>query len=83
MLAAGKPHASQRQSQRPPQRPLTDTLTRRYKDEKGHEREEAVALEGYSRREVREEYTLWTPSVRLDPQCAWVDRDLHSGLELF
>ena len=55
MLAAGKPHALQRQSQRPPQRPLTDTLTRRYKDEKGHEREEAVALEGYSRREVREE----------------------------
>ena len=27
--------------------------------------------------------TLWTPSMRLDPQCAWVDRDLHSGLELF
>ena len=32
------------------------TFTRRYKDEKEPEREEAVALEGYSRQEVREEY---------------------------
>jgi hypothetical protein len=52
MLLASSTQVSQRPGQRSLQRPRTATITRRYEDGS----EEAVALEGYSRREVREEY---------------------------